>query len=151
MCIKSGRNFIISALAVFSFAGLAFANHHHDLNGTWRMIPARSELHGEPAIESGTVNINDREGNVWVDRSFDVAEPNRTVSTSLATDARHNTSIKEPGFRSKAKWEGDVLKVTTTHEGVTTVERFSLTGDGGMMMQVDRAGHPSETFYFEHE
>jgi hypothetical protein len=151
MWTKSGRNFIISALAVFSFAGVALANHHHDLNGTWRMIPARSELHGEPAIESGTVNINDREGNVWVERNFDVAEPNRTVTTSLATDARHNSSIKEPGFRSKAKWEGDVLKVTTTHENVTTVERFSLAGDGAMVMQVDRTGRPSEVFYFERQ
>jgi len=151
MWTKSGRNFIISALAVLSFASVALANHHHDLNGTWRMIPARSELHGQPAIESGTVNINDREGNVWVERNFDISDVHRTESSSFATDARQNSSIKEPGFKSKAKWEGDVLKVTTTREGVTTVERFSLTGDGGMMMQVDRSGHPSETFYFERQ
>jgi hypothetical protein len=115
------------------------------------MIPARSELHGQPAVESGTVNINDREGNVWVERNFDVADAHRTESTSFATDSRHNASIKEPGFRSKAKWDGDVLKVTTTHEGVTTVERFSLAGDGTLMMQVDRTGSPSETFYFERQ
>jgi hypothetical protein len=69
----------------------------------------------------------------------------------VATDARAKTSIKEPGFKSKAKWEGDMLKVTTDHEGITTVERYSLLGDGTMMLQVERTGRPSETFYFQRQ
>jgi hypothetical protein len=153
MWAKSCRNFLSTAgaLAVITglFAGAAYANHHHELNGVWQLIPARSELHGEPAIESGTVSINDREGNITVERNFTLDSAKQTTSTSFVTDARHGSSIKEPGFKSKSKWEGDVLKVTTDHEGMTTVERYSLVGDGTMVLQVDRTGRPSETFYFE--
>jgi hypothetical protein len=155
MWTKYGKSFltmafIASSLASFSVTN-AFANHHHELNGTWQLVPARSELHGQPAIQTGTVNINDREGNVWVERNFSLESENATESTSFATDSRVKASIKEPGFKSKAKWEGDMLKVTTTHEGVTTVERYSLLGDGTMMLQVDRTGRPSETLYFQHQ
>ena len=146
-----GKTFLGVFAALALFAAPALASHHHELNGTWQLVPARSELHGEPAIQTGTVSINDREGNVWVERNFNLENGNSTVSTSFATDSRHNASIKEPGFKSKAKWEGDVLKVTTTHEGITTVERYSLAGDGSMMLQVDRTGRPSETLYFQRQ
>jgi hypothetical protein len=148
MRIKSGRNFLIGLAIV---AGSAFAANHHELNGTWQLIPSRSELHGEPAIQTGAVTINDREGNIYVQRNFDLASANLSTSTSFATDARAKTSIKEPGFKSKAKWDGGVLKVTTTHEGLTTVEHYSLLPDGSMMLQVDRAGRPSETLYFQRQ
>jgi hypothetical protein len=146
---KACKSFL-GVLSIFAlFALPAFANHHHELNGTWQLIPARSELHGEPAIQTGTVTINDREGNIYVEHNFNVQDANRTVTTTFATDARAKAAIKEPGFTSKAKWEGDMLKVTTDHDGITTVERYSLLGDGTMMLQVDRTGRPSETLYFE--
>jgi hypothetical protein len=148
---QSGRNFLVGAATLAIFAGLGLASNHHALNGTWQLSPARSELHGEPAIQTGTVTINDREGNIYVQRNFDLDSANRSTSTSFSTDARANVSIKEPGFRSKAKWEGEVLKVTTTHEGATTVERYSLLGDGTLMLQVDRAGHPAQALYFQRQ
>ena len=155
MWANSCRNFLLgaSALAIFAAFGAApaLANHHHELNGTWLLVPARSVLNGEPAIQTGTVSINDREGNIWVERSFSLEDANSTVTTNFATDSRHNASIKEPGFKSKAKWDGDVMKVTTMHAGVTTVERYSLVGDGSMMLQVDRTGRPSETLYFQRQ
>src|SRR5277367_3915192 len=93
-----------SFLALAAFAASAFASNHHELNGTWQLVPARSELHGEPAIQTGTVNINDREGNIWVERNFNFDAANQTRSTSFVTDSRKGSSIKEPGFKSKAKW-----------------------------------------------
>jgi hypothetical protein len=134
-------------------AGLGQAANHHALNGTWQLVPSRSELNGEPAIQTGAVTINDREGNVYVSRTFNVDDANRSVTTSFDTDARHNASIKDKdsGFKSKAKWDGDVLKVTTLHDGTTTMERYSLLGDGTMMLQVDRTGRPAETFYFQRQ
>ena len=155
MWAKACRKFPLGAVALAVVAGFwaapAFANHHHELNGTWQLVPARSELHGEPAIQTGTVSINDREGNVWVERNFNLDNGNSTVSTNFATDSREKASIKEPGFKSKAKWDGDVPKVTTLHEGVTTVERYSLLGDGTMVLHVERTGHPAETLYFQHQ
>jgi hypothetical protein len=149
------RNFRMASATLAVFAGLgagsAWAVNHHELNGTWQLIPARSELHGEPAIQTGTVAINDREGNIWVEHNFNLENADQSVSTTFATDAREKTSIKEPGFKSKAKWDGHVLKVTTNHEGFTTVERYSLLGDGTMMLQVDRTSRPSETLYFQRQ
>jgi hypothetical protein len=140
-----------SFLTVAIFASCAFASNHHELNGTWQLVPTRSEFHGEPAIQSGMVTINDREGNVYVSRDFNFDGANQSGSTSFSTDAREKTSIKEPGFKSKAKWEGDMLKVTTTREGVTTVERYSLRAEGGMMLQIDRPGHSAETLFFQRQ
>jgi hypothetical protein len=149
------RNFLAVTATLAVFAGLgvssAWAVNHHELNGTWQLVPARSELHGEPAIQTGTVAINDREGNIYVQRNFDLDSASLSTSTSVATDARAKTSIKEPGFKSKAKWEGNLLKVTTDHAGTTTVERYSLIGDGTMMLQVDRTGRPAEVLYLQRQ
>ena len=74
MWTQTCRNFLIGVrtLAVFAGlgAGLGLASNHHVLNGTWQLVPARSELHGEAAIQTGTVTINDREGNIYVERNF---------------------------------------------------------------------------------
>ena len=142
----------LGVVSIFAFFAVsALANNHRELNGTWQLVPARSELHGEPAVETGTVTINDREGNIYVERSFDFEDANRSVNTNFATDARAKASIKQPGFKSKAKWDHDVLKVTTINDGVTTVERYILQGGGSMMLQVDRTGRPAETLYFQRQ
>ena len=142
----------LGIVSIFTFLAIpALANNHHELNGSWQLVAARSELHGEPAIETGTVTINDREGNIYVERSFDLEDANRSVTTTFATDARAKASIKQPGFKSKAKWDHDVLKVTTLNDGVTTVERYSLLGDGSMTLQIERTGRPSETLYFQRQ
>ncbi len=151
MTRQSCRNFLGCAFAAVLFTGCALAANHHSMNGVWQLVPARSELNGEPAIQSGTVTINDREGNTYIARNFNFDAENRSVTTSFTTDARHNTSIKEPGLRSKTKWDGDVLKVTTLQNGVTTVERYSLLGDGTLMEQVERTGHQPETLYFQRQ
>jgi hypothetical protein len=148
---KSCKSFLFGTATLAFFAVCAFAGNHHDLNGTWQLVPSRSELNGEPAIQTGTVTINDRERNVYVQRNFSFDSANQSTTTSFSTDARHNASIKEPGFKSKAKWEGDVLKVTTTQDGATITERYSLSADGAMTLQIDRAGHQAETLFFQRQ
>ncbi len=148
---QTSRNFLAAAATIAMFAGCALANNHHDLNGAWQLVPARSEWHGEPMVQTGTVTINDRERNIYVMRNFNFDGPNQSTSTSFSTDAREKTSIKEPGFKSKAKWDGDVLKVVTTQDGVTTTERYSLRDDGTMMLQLERSGHQPETLYFQRQ
>lgn len=129
-------------------AGFAWASNHHELNGSWQLIPERSEFHGEPAIQTGTVTIDDREGNISVSRNFDYGQVGRSASSTFDTDARAKTSIKEPGFKSKTEWKGDVLQVRTTQDGVTAVERYRLLDDGTMVLTVDRPGHASEALFF---
>jgi hypothetical protein len=149
MSKQSGRTLLRWAVAGVLFAGCALANDHQRLNGVWQLIPAHSEFNGEPVIQFGTVTINDRQGNIFVQRNFNFDAPNQSTSTSFSTDARENATIKEPGMKSKAKWDGHVLTVTTTRNGETTLERYSLREDGTMMLQLDRPGHQPETLSFQ--
>ena len=151
MSRQTCRNFLTAAATLAFVAGLGFAANHHELNGTWQLVPQRSELNGEPAVQTGTVTINDRERNVYVQRNFNFDGANRSTSTSFSTDAREKTSIKEPGFKSKAKWDGDVLKVVTTQDGINIVERYKLNDDGVMMLQIERTGHQPETLFFQRQ
>jgi hypothetical protein len=47
-----------------------FARDHSAMNGTWTMVPAKSDFAGQPVVQTGTVTINDRHGIVTVSRSF---------------------------------------------------------------------------------
>jgi hypothetical protein len=147
--MQSCRNFLRCVTAVILFTVCAWANDHQRLNGVWQLIPTRSEFNGERVIQFGTVTVNDRQGNIFVQRNFDFDAPNQSTATSFTTDARENATIKQPGFKSKAKWDGHVLTVTTTRNGETTMERYSLRDDGTMMLQLDRPGHQPETLYFQ--
>jgi hypothetical protein len=149
--MQSCRNFLRYAAAAALFAGLGFASDHHQLNGVWQLIPARSEFNGERVIQYGTVTINDREGNIFVRRDFNFDAPNQSTSTNFTTDSREKATIKQPGFTSKAKWDGHVLMVTTAREGETTLERYSLREDGTMMLHLERPGHQPETLFFQHQ
>jgi hypothetical protein len=153
MSRQSCRNFLRFAAATALLTGAAFAANHHSMNGTWQLTPERSEFNGEPTVQTGTVTINDREGNVYVSRNFDFDSATQSSSTSFSTDSRHGASIKdkETGFKSKAKWEGDSLMVTTTQEGKTIVERYTLRDDRTMTLQIDRPGHHAETLYFQRQ
>ncbi len=98
------------ALVFFSTFGWA-SDRHHELNGTWTLVPTRSEFGGEPALQMGTVTINDREGNITISRNFTYDGATQTVSYSSSIDGKVNHSIHDgPAFTSKAKWEGDVLE-----------------------------------------
>ena len=143
------KNFLTGTAALAIFAGCAFAYNHHDLNGSWRLIPERSEFHGEAVLQTGTVTIDDREGNIYVTRDFNYDGANQSTTSTFDTDARAKTSIKEPGLKSKTEWKGDVLQVTTTRDGATTVERYSLGADGILTLTVDRPAHAPETLLFE--
>ena len=133
------KRFLIGTTCLVLFAGLGFAGDHHSLNGTWAMIPAQSKFEGQPVIQSGTVTINDREHNIYISRNFTYDGAKETTSYSFATDGRENSTIHNgKTFKSKASWDGGVLKVTTTQDNSTTVERFSLQPDGTMTLVVER-------------
>jgi hypothetical protein len=153
MSIQTCRNFLMGAATLTVMAGMGFAANHHAMNGTWELAPQRSEFNGEPAIQTGTVTINDRERNVSVQRNFNFDGAHQSTSTSFSTDSQERATIKDKdqGFKSKAKWDGDVLKVVTTQDGINIIERYSLRDDATMMLQIDRTGHQPETLYFQRQ
>jgi hypothetical protein len=116
--MKASSITITAALltATFLAAFPAFARDHRALNGTWTLAPGKSDFAGQPALQSGTVTINDREGNITVSRSFVYAgAPGETVFYNDMTDGQNHATIQNgKDVASKTKWDHDVLKVTTT-------------------------------------
>jgi len=137
-------------LGMSLFASAALAANHHSLNGTWKLMPSRTEYAGEPAVQSGTVTIYDREHNIYISRNFSYDGENQTVDYKFTTDGRENSSIRQgKTFKSKAKWEDRILSVTTIGDSGEEHERYSLEPDGTLMLIVERPGHPAMTLHFE--
>jgi len=63
-----------------------------------------------------------------------------------------NSSIREgKAYKTKAKWEGDELKVTSTQGDLTTLEHYRLNPDGTLAVTMERPDHPAVTLLFERE
>jgi hypothetical protein len=138
--------------ALSAFAVCAFARDHKDLNGTWSLIPTRSDFAGEPVVQSGTVTIFEREGNISVSRNFVYDGAAQTYFYKYITDGPKNATIHaDKDFKSKTKWDHDVLRVTTMQSGETTEESYTLAPDGALMVSVAREGHRPINLVFERE
>ena len=149
---QSSKTFLVAAVVLALFGTLGVASNKKGLNGTWKLVPTRSEFAGEPVIQTGTVTINNREHNIYISRGFTLDGEKQSVTYNFTTDARENSSIKEgKTFKSKAKWDDDVLKVTTDADGVVSTERYRLNPDGTMTLAVDRPGHQPVTLVFERQ
>ena len=145
-------SFLTTTLLLVLVSSAAFATDHHALNGTWRLIPARSEFGGEPAIQTGTVTIGYRDRNIYISKNFTFDGRNQTVNYQSSTDGRINSSIHEgQSFKTKARWEGNELVATSTQDNITTVERYRLNPDGTLMLTTERAGRPTATLLFERQ
>ena len=108
------KTFLAGVTTLVLFTVPVFAHDHKNLNGTWNLIPTRSDFAGQPAIETGTVTINDREHNIYVSRNFSYDGKRDMFSYSFSTDGRENSTIHNgQAFKSKARWDGDVLKVVS--------------------------------------
>jgi hypothetical protein len=120
---------------------------HKTLNGTWVLKSGQDAVPGQ--TQSGTITINDRERNITISRNFTYASENQTVSYTFTTDGQEGANIHDgKSFKSKAKWDGDVLKVVTVDDGVTTVESFTLEGDGVLRLVTSRGGQAQTTLRF---
>ena len=81
------RNFFKASVICLAFFAVsaAIAGGHHSLNGTWVLEPTKSDFAGQPAVQTGTVTINDREHNITVSRNFTYDGANETFSISCVT------------------------------------------------------------------
>ena len=131
-------------------AAAAFAHDHKELNGTWTLVPTKSDFGGQPVMQTGTVTINERQGDITVSRSFAYEGATETFFYKDMTDSQNNATIHAgKDLKSKARWDHDVLKVTTTQSGVTTVESYTMAADGTLMANVVRPGQKPITLYLE--
>ena len=145
------KSFLLGAALLGAFAASALANRHHSLNGTWVLLPERSNFGGGNMINSATITINDRQHNIYISRNFNSEGENTTASFTFMTDGRENSTIYKPTFTSKAKWEGDILKVTTTRANGVETERYTLQPDGTLLLLIDRPDGRTLTLYFQRQ
>ena len=130
---------ITGAVLTILFAFSTFARDHSAMNGTWTLVPAKSDFAGQPVVQTGTVTIADRQGIIIVSRNFVYEGATETFFYSDMTDSQHNATIHTgKDVKSKTKWDGDVLKVTTKRSGAVTLESYTLAADGAMMVSVVR-------------
>jgi len=139
-----------AVLTTLLFAVSAFAHEHTALNGTWTLVPTKSDFAGQPVIQTGTVTINERQGNITVSRSFAYEGATDTFFYRDLTDSENNATIHNgKDLKTKTRWDHDVLKVTTTQSGEITVESYTLAADGTMMVNVVRPEHKPITLVFQ--
>jgi hypothetical protein len=139
------RTFILPLV----LATLAFARDHTALNGTWVLEPTQSDFSGQPVMQTGTVTINEREGDITVARNFKYAGADNTYFYKDMVDSENNATIHSgKDVKSKARWDHDVLKVVTTQSGVVTTETYALAPDGTMKVNVVKPGNKPVTLVF---
>src|SRR5271166_1149534 len=138
-----------AVLATLLFAFTAFARDRTLLNGTWTLVPTKSDFAGQPVIQTGTVTINERDGDITVSRSFAYEGATETFFYKDMTDSENSATIHSgKDLKSKTKWDHDVLKVITTESGAVTIESYSLAPDGTMLVNVARPDRQPITLVF---
>jgi hypothetical protein len=139
-----------AVLATLLCAFSAIARDHIALNGTWTLVPAKSDFAGQPVVQTGTVTINERQGNITVSRSFAYEGATEAFFYSDIADSQNNATIRTgKDLKSKTRWDHDVLKVTTTQSGAVTLESYALGADGAMTVSVVRPERQPITLVFQ--
>jgi len=91
-------------------------------------------------MQTGTVTINEREGDITVSRDFSYQGAEKTYSYKDMVDSENNATIRKNDVKSKARWDDDMLKVVTTQGGAITTETYALAPDGTMKVDVVKPG-----------
>jgi hypothetical protein len=152
MRISSSTTIVGPIVTTLLFAATTFAHQHTALNGIWTLVPAQSDFAGQPVIQTGTVTINERDGDITVSRSFKYESATDTFFYRDLTDSEDNATIhtgKE--LKTKTRWDHDVLKVTNTNtqSGAVTLETYTLAADGAMTVSVVRPEHKPISLLFQ--
>jgi hypothetical protein len=144
------KKYVVTTLL---FALSAFATDRSALNGTWMLVPAKSNFQGQPVVQSGTVTISDHDGVTVISRSFvyEGAAETFFYSDSTANSKYSPTIHSSKDLKTKTKWEHDALKVTTTLSGAATVESYTLAADGAMLVSVERPDRKPFTLVFQRQ
>jgi hypothetical protein len=139
-----------AVLTTLLFTCSAIAADHRAINGTWTLVPTKSDFAGQSVVQTGTVTIDDHQGIITVSRNFVYAGATETFFYSDMTDAEHNATIHSgKDLKSKTRWDHDVLKVTTTQSGAVTVESYAINADGDMTVNVVRSDRKPITLVFQ--
>src|SRR5579863_10487441 len=151
--MRTNSTTIVSAvLTTLLLVAPAFGRDHNDLNGTWTLVPTKSDFAGQPVVQTGTVTISDDRGVTVVSRSFRYEGATETFFYNDSIGSEFGSTVHSgKDLKSKTKWDHDVLKVTTTQSGAVTLESYALAADGSMTVSVERPEHKPITLVFQHQ
>jgi len=139
-------------LASLLFAFSALARDRSVLNGTWTLAPTKSDFAGQPAVETGTVTIEDKEGIVVITRKLVYKGATETFFYNDSSGNELNMTAHDgKSIKTKTRWDHDVLKVTTTRNGAVTSEDYSLNPDGTMSVHVISPNRKPITLVFNRQ
>src|SRR5258708_12834533 len=94
MLHKLGNIFGLSLLTLLLLTMAASAGDHRKLNGTWVLVPTKSDFAGQQMLQTGTVTINDRDHHIYVSRSFNYDADTGGFSYTFTTDYAQNSTIR---------------------------------------------------------
>ena len=139
-----------AVLATLLFAFTALSRDRTLLNGTWTLVPTKSDFAGQPVIQTGTMTINERDGDITVSRSFAYEGATETFFYRDLSDSENSATIHSgKDLKSQTKWDHDVPKMITTESGAVTIESYSLAPDGTMLVSVIRSDRKPITLVFQ--
>jgi hypothetical protein len=143
---------LAAVLATLVFGAAAYARDHSSLNGVWTLVPAKSDFAGQSVVQTGTVTISDRQGVIVVSRSFVYQGVGEAIFYNDSTGSENNSTVRTGrDLKTKTRWDHDVLKVTTTQSGAITLESYTLTADGAMLVSVERPDRKPVTLVFQRQ
>jgi hypothetical protein len=151
--MKTNSKITITGVALVLMCAISIqARDHSELNGTWTMLPAKSDFAGQPVVQTGTVTIHDSDGDIVISRSFKYEGATESVFYSDSTDGEHGDTFHTgKDLKSKTTWEHNVLVVKTTQSGAVTIESYSLAADGTMIDSVTRPNHKPIVLVFQRQ
>jgi hypothetical protein len=82
-----------AVLTILLFTFSALARHHSALNGSWTLVPSRSDLARQPVIQTGIVTIADRQGIIVPPHNFVYEGATETFFYRDITDAENNAAF----------------------------------------------------------
>ncbi len=140
------------ALSAILFAFIALARDHKDFNGTWTLLPERSEFAGQPPIQSGTVTIKDGEDSVAIERHFTYGDIGETYFYNDSLSSTHGGTVHAAkDAKTKTRWDHETLHITTTQPSGVTEESYSLMPDGRLLVIVEKPGQAPIRLMFAHQ
>jgi hypothetical protein len=131
------KGFLLSGFAVL-LAASQVAQAKPNFSGEWKLNASKSEFSPMPAPEKRTDKIVHADPKLTVTTTQTNQAGEGTFEQKYATDGSETTNeLRGAPMKSTAKWEGDVLMVTTKASfngmDVTLDDKWTLSDDGKVL------------------
>jgi len=138
------KKLMSTLFVIAAAAGMAMAANP-DFSGTWKMDPDKSTFGPMPAPTSMVAKIDHKDPVLAVETT----QNDQTQTAKYSTDGTETTnSMMGAEAKSKAKWEGKTLVVTSSIDAAQAkfITKYSLSEDGKTLTQALSISVPQGDF-----